>query len=344
MKSIHDHMQFRGMETPNERKGLRVVVRWRYNTRFPNGKHLRNPGKNHRLMSAIIARLSLRSCMFFLFTACGLLVANRTVHANLRPWNDGVTSRDGWHNDGESGSRDFSTDGLREFAQNHLEIGLRTSHFRLRTRKKHEYDGDGRFIGGFMGSINRLSEQQDYKPLPFVRIHINDTFGIQLGYTRFDVKTSTYWSGHSDGTFKLRGPTLKLYASHSLSSGLEPYIGAGVARLNASFRHDELWHNGFSPNNPEAYEAWVEAGRPEWPNGGYRRTISPKDTTAWIVSGGSRYPIHENWNLDLGLRYMRAEIDTDFYLSWYETRRQDQGRYTFPMDNWSLLFSVSYDF
>lgn len=286
---------------------------------------------------------TLRRCLTAVFTSYALFFAYREVQANLRPWNDGITYRDGWERDGEARAAN-PAGGLRDFLENHVEMGLRVTHFRLRTREKHEYDDDGRFTGGFMGSINRLSERQDYRPLPVLRIRINDTLGMQLGYTRFDVKTSTYWSGHSDGTFRLRGPTLKLFARHVLPSGLEPYAAAGIARLNASFRHDELWHHGFSPNDPSTYEAWVDAGRPAWPNGGYRRTISPKDTTAWIFSGGSRYPIADNWNLDVGLRYMVAEIDADFHLSWYETRRQDRGRYTFPMDNWSFLFSVSYDF
>lgn len=235
------------------------------------------------------------------------------------------------------------SDKLRSFIEDHVEVGLELSYFKLQTTTKREFDETGRFTGGFLGSIDKLHAKQHKRPIPFLRLHVNRFSGIQLGYTFLNAKTSTYY-GHSDGTFRLRGLTMEMFARHRFESGFAPYVAVGLAHLNAKFDHSELWHNGFSPNNPQPYRHWVSAGRPQWPNNGYQRTIALSDTMAWTLSGGCAYYLYPNWVANVGIRYMATDVDANYYLSWYGGSRRDQGTYKFPLDNLAFQLSVSYDF
>ncbi len=240
--------------------------------------------------------------------------------------------------------RRLSTDGFTNFLEHHIEVGFQISGFRLKEPKRREFNVDGQFTGGFLGSIDRLNEQQRLVPTPFLRLKFHEYGGIHVGYTAVRARTTTYWDGHSDGTFDLGGPTFELFVRYKLPNDFAPYAAIGIALLSANFKHDELWHNGFSPANPQAYRDWVGAGRPAWPNGGYKRTIRVGNTTAWMLSGGCAYYLTEHWVVDLGIQYTAAEVEANYYLSWYDTIRRDQGDFTIPMDNWSLLLRMGYDF
>lgn len=230
------------------------------------------------------------------------------------------------------------------FAQQHLEIGVGITYTRLRETTRREFDEEGVFTGGFLGSIDKLHVEQENMLTPIIRLKWNEYFGLQIGYTSFAARTTTFWDGHTDGNFKLSGPTFEVYARARPMSGFAPYASVGVAVLNGNFQHDELWHNGFSPRNPEAYRGWVNAGRPAWPNGGYRRNIDLSNTTALLISGGCVYHISENWMIDLSVQYMSVDVDADFYLSWYDSNRRDQGSYTIPMSNVSTTLGIVYRF
>lgn len=229
------------------------------------------------------------------------------------------------------------------FARNHLEAGVQVSYFSLYEPTRRRFDGSGRFTGGFLGSIDKLSERQSFTPLPFVRIKLNDRAGLNVSYTTLEARTSTYY-GHSDGSIKLRGIAFEAYYRHRLPSGLIPYVALGIAPFRANFNHNELWHNGFSPASPEAYDAWVADGRPAWPNGGYQRTISLGDPIAWTAAAGCAYAINPQWMLHLGWRHMDVDVDADFYLSWYGGNRRDQGSYTFPLSHGSFQLGAAYTF
>ncbi len=229
-------------------------------------------------------------------------------------------------------------------AENRLEIGVRASYFHLLEKTRREYDDQGRFTGGFLGSIDTLSEKQDPRPMPFARVLFNDWSGMQIGYASLGAKTSTFWDGHSDGTIELRGPAFELFARARLAHGFSPYAFFGIAPLRANFKHDDLWHNGFSPGNREAYDAWVAAGKPKWPNGGYRRTIALKDTIGWTLAAGCAYALPRRWSAQLDYRYMAADVKANYSLSWHGRNRQNRGNYTFPMSHHGVSLGVGYAF
>jgi opacity protein-like surface antigen len=232
---------------------------------------------------------------------------------------------------------------IRDFTRERVEVGMRSAYVQLYEPRRRDYDRQGEFTGGFLGSIDKLSEKQNLMPTPFVRVTFNDAVGLQIGYASLAAKTATYY-GHSDGTIELDGPTFELYCRYRMPSGLIPYGAFGLAPLRANFKHDGLWHHGFSPGDPEAYDNWVADGKPAWPNGGYRRTIKLSNATAWMLSAGCAYALNENWSVDVGLRHMAVDVDANYYLSRYGENRQDRGSYTFPMSNGSLLMSMAYDF
>jgi hypothetical protein len=230
------------------------------------------------------------------------------------------------------------------FLSERIELGLGLTYTQLRQTTRRDYNEAGEFTGGFLGSIDRLHVEQSCVLAPLLRVKWNEHVGIQIGYTAFGAKTATFWDGHSDGSFRLSGPTFELYARSKSASDFSPYAAVGVAVLSAGFRHDELWHNGFSPRNPQAYRDWVAEGRPTWPNNGYRRTIVAEDAVAVLLSGGCMYRMTDKWLIDFSARYMKVDIDANYYLSSYGSITQDRGVYSIPMSNVSLTLSLVYDF
>jgi opacity protein-like surface antigen len=250
----------------------------------------------------------------------------------------GVTAR------AQTGRFENALDDFLEFVSGRLELGVGVNHVRLRETTRREFNNEGVFTGGFLGSIDQLHVQQRGILAPIVRLKFNENFGFQLGYRSYGARTTTFWNGHSDGSFQVNGPTLELFAKTKPIAGFSPYGAVGIAVLNGNFNHDELWHNGFSPLNPDAYRGWVNAGRPAWPNGGYRRTIDVDNTTALLLTGGCMYHINDQWKIDLSVQYMKADVDANYYLSWYGENRRDQGDFTIPMSNLNATLAVVYRF
>jgi len=235
-------------------------------------------------------------------------------------------------------AQDQFGDRLYEIIQGHLAVGFRITHFELEDYESGRYNPDGSLIEGtgYLGSIVELDAKQNYLPLPYIQWFFNEYVAIELGYDRLKVRTERYTDGGSDGSFELDGPSIQLLAFWANETVFTPFIGIGVIFYNANFEHDGLWHNGFGGSNAHIdYANWKASGSPEWPNGGYQRTIDPENTTAYFVSFGTSYHVTENIIIDLFIRYMQAEVDARFYLSRYGEIFQDAGTTTFPLDNWS---------
>jgi hypothetical protein len=227
----------------------------------------------------------------------------------------------------------------------YFEGGFRITHFELTEDSRHTYRDDGVFKEGFLGSIDRLEENQNYFPSPYARLRLHEFFFAELGWERFGATTRTYWDNHSDGDIKAKGPSFQLLAFMPTSMNSTPYLGMGFALLNASFSNDGVWHYGFNSANDHLYDDWVEAGRDPWVNGGYRRNIEVDNTTAFLLSLGCSSELREHLHADLLVRKMWANLNAKYYLSWYGTdRRDDRGSYDFPLDSLSIQLGIRYTF
>ncbi len=231
-----------------------------------------------------------------------------------------------------------------QFLADKLEIGLRFTYFSLVDDEKNNYDKNGNFVDGFLGSINKLDAEQTFMPYPFLRYYPIPYVGIELGYDKMRAKTKKYYDDDddSDGSIDMKGPSIALLGRYPNETTLTPYGGVGVVFYNCDFEYDGYWHHGF--RNSADYNAWRAQGSPEWPNNGYERNIKLSDTTAWYITGGASWEIVEHIALDFQLRYMWADVDAHYYLSFYGNKFDDRGNFNFPMENWAGQLSVKYSF
>jgi len=202
------------------------------------------------------------------------------------------------------------------YLADHLEVGVRVSHFTLDEDKKQEFDENGEFTGGFLGSIDRLEEEQDYVPTLYVRYNFTEYVGVEVGWDKFEVKTGTYFNT-TDGNFIYSGLNLLLRGRYPNETILTPY-----ASLGWSFLSGEVDYN------------------PEWHQNG-RRNLYPDDTTAFSFGAGCEVEIASNWSLDLALRYIKADFDVEYKLAAEPTSR---GSFNFPLDNTTVQAGISYCF
>ena len=83
-------------------------------------------------------------------------------------------------------------DQVNDVLANHVEVGLRMTRFTLSKDSQGGYDANGEYQNGFLGSINHLEADQDYTPLPFLRVKFNSYIGAELGYERLRAITRKY--------------------------------------------------------------------------------------------------------------------------------------------------------
>jgi opacity protein-like surface antigen len=240
----------------------------------------------------------------------------------------------------------YDSDWCNQFLANRLEVGLRWTYFSLTDPKKDS---------GFLGSIDELEEDQVSNPYPYLRYYFTKYLGLEVGYdqlraiTRKNTTPPTDFpdykkSKDSDGTLNLEGPVLELLARYPNNSRFTPYAGVGVIFYSAEFEMESWWHNGFDSYYDPSLQEWIDAGKPEWPNGGYRRTISLSDTTAYLVSGGCAVKIWQQIEIDAEVRYTQADADAHYALSYYGNVVDDRGTSNFPLDNTAWQVSLKYVF
>ena len=229
----------------------------------------------------------------------------------------------------------------------HVEIGLRMSHFALLDNTEKHFNDDGEFTEGYLGSISELDTEQNYFPTIYANVTIADWFALQLAYERFEVGTVTYWDGHKDGTFKFKGPSLTAQLRYANETPFTPYAGVGLAMLNADFDMVAWWHNGFGGDDPEgAYDNWVQSGAPQWPNGGYRRNLIVTEDTMFkpILQGGCYWSITDRISLDLDMRYISLDSELHYTLSNHGNVFSDRGVSDFPMSAWVVDLGILFSF
>jgi TolB-like protein/outer membrane protein W len=227
-----------------------------------------------------------------------------------------------------------------QLIREHVSLGARVSNFSMIDDSELHFDDSGKFTEGYLGSIAYLDPSQNYVPTIYANITITDWFALQLAWERFEIETSTYWDGHSDGTFDMNGPSLTAQLRYANHTKFTPYLGAGIVMLNVDFNMEGWWYNGFSGETGEeaqqAYDNWIASGAPAWPNGGYQRKLVVEDDIAFkpVFQGGCLWDITDHFALDLDLRYISLDTSLNYTLSRYGNVFSDRGESDFPMSAW----------
>ena len=224
-----------------------------------------------------------------------------------------------------------------------VQAGFRISYFQLLDNTRRKMAPDGTFAGGFLGSIDRLEEDQSLWPMPVLGLYPLPWLGLELSWDVMEVRALTYFDDHSDGKFNLSGPSLLLVARWPEAGLFAPYAGLGFIFFSADFDMSDPWHHGFKSD--EAYKEWRAAGSPPWPNQGYQRNIECDDSAvAVLLQAGCQLRCHRHVVVDVGLRYAWLDLDAHYWLSFYGEKFEDYGTFSFPLSFWSGYVGVSYLF
>jgi hypothetical protein len=214
------------------------------------------------------------------------------------------------------------------FVVDHVELGLRSSYFRLTEPTRRIYDQNGTFIGGFTEgiSIDELQERQSLWPIPYLHINLDRYFGAEFGWEHFRARTSTYgvppWESHTDGDLVAGGPLFGLRGCYANRTRFAPFVMAGCALLKTDFEEDEWWYAGGL------------------------HSIDVKNTVGVVVAGGCAARLIQNLWVELAVRRMWADIEAHYYISMSRDgrNRTNETDWTFPFGNWSGQLGLKYDF
>lgn len=212
---------------------------------------------------------------------------------------------------------------VHEFLKRRVEIGLRIQYFELLKESKRSFNDDGSFNAGFVRgtSVDHLDAEQNYTPIPFLRVILLDYVSASLTYEMARARALTYYQpgtgydGHTDGTLQLSGPAFYLELRYPNDTGIIPYAQLGWIWYSADFENDQ---------------AWSEGGKRKW---------RASDTTGARFTLGVQWDITQNWGLE-GF-YGRTDVDVDAAYYFYERLRASG---IFPMSHDSLGLALKYRF
>jgi len=242
----------------------------------------------------------------------------------------------------------------------HVNLGARTAYLFLDDdiRTPQDTNRDGEITANevlavsYMGSINQLEVDQWIIPSRlYAQIEFSRYCGLELGWEDYEVRTSTYWDGHSDGAFSLAGPLLGIYAKYANRTRFSPYVQAGVVWFGVNFSPDLRWTVMM---DEETFQNWLAAGAPETWFDGVRQHLDTGDAIGTLLMAGCEVYLTESFSLEV---FVRA-IDVDVYGHWYNTRlffedgnpagerrlSQENGTYRFPMSTTAFGLGIQYSF
>ncbi len=200
--------------------------------------------------------------------------------------------------------------------QDRFSVGVRYTYFDFTGGTERMFAQSGEFIGGFTEgiSIDRLDEIQNSSPTLYGRCRVFKYVAIEVGQEKLRGDARTYY-GHSDGELDVDGLSLQILGTLPNRTPFEPYVGAGVAFLDAEFDHAP-WGQGV-------------------------HIIDTEDGTRGLVaSAGCGIRLWKGLSIDIIVRYMQADIDAHFH--WVPDDRHYY--WTFPIDNWAGQAGVKWTF
>jgi hypothetical protein len=224
------------------------------------------------------------------------------------------------------------------FIHDHLEIGARMTSLSLDTTS-----------GTFIGTINRLEEDDGYAPMAFLTVLVVPYVGIDLTWDEVEAVTRAYsHPTDSDGTVVMDGPILSALVRYPFDVELRgrkrtiaPYAGFGLAFLSTDFEAAPWWHYGSSSS--EEYDRWVASGSPQSEGDQYTRTITVTDDRGRVFSLGCSIQIWDGLSVDLHYRTVDASTDAVFVRA-YSNGNSETVYGHFPLSHTSYGLGIKYSF
>ncbi|MEI6807874.1 MAG: hypothetical protein WCN95_04065 [bacterium] len=268
-------------------------------------------------------------CMMLVSIVCHAAPENRDIdNAFVAPWELTL---------------DDMNENVFELVHNRLELGIRISYVSLEASTRREYDSNGKFTRGFLGSIDRLEPEPGLTIAPFANVMFSDYIGMELTWQSLSVATYTVFDNHTDGLFSLSGPSCQIFFRLLNETAFTPRIGIGAVIFNTDFNEDTAWRLGFGT---KAYQEWLDAGKPGglWPNNGFVQVIDTSNTIGFMVTTGCQILLWDSVCADIDIRYIKTDVDGHYYMSQYGSVVDDRGITTFPMTALYVSCGIRYDF
>jgi opacity protein-like surface antigen len=135
--------------------------------------------------------------------------------------------------------------------RNRFEIGTRITSFELTDAKR---PMDNRFLG----SINRLKEDENYAPTKvYANAWLLQWLGVGLSYESIGAETWTEKPDvqpYTDGTFNVGGPILSAFAAWPNSTRFTPFAEVGQWFMSGSVDADPAWANAHGIEGYQDFE------------------------------------------------------------------------------------------
>lgn len=201
-----------------------------------------------------------------------------------------------------------------EWWRNRVEIGTRITTYTLTDKSRPDNNH-------YLGSINRLKEDQDYTPTKvFANVWPLKWVGAGISYEKISAVTWTEEPGetsYSDGTFVAKGPILSLLAAYPNGTRFTPFAEAGMMLISGSFD-----------------------ANPAWSQGDYQdmKVTGTKDGT--VLGLGCAIQLGKRVEMDLIYRQIKAALVVDHVLNG-SVRASDR---EFPLDSTWMGAGIKYRF
>jgi opacity protein-like surface antigen len=191
--------------------------------------------------------------------------------------------------------------------ENRLEVGTRITLYTLTDTERH---GDE----SFLGSINRLKEDDDYLPVKlYANFWLREWAGVGLSYEKISAVTWTAKEGvdgYSDGTFSVHGPILSALLAWPNQTRFTPFAELGQMLMFSSVKTDPEWANAHGIPNYQDFVITDEKG-------------------GFLWGVGCAFQLNRELELDAIFRQINASVIVDHTLGGH-VRHGDK---EFPLDS-----------
>lgn len=175
-------------------------------------------------------------------------------------------------------------------------------------------------------SINYLNAVQQYLPVKiYAQWSLMENFGIEATWDKIEAEARTHGDGenYSDGNMLLSGPMISFFREFPVETKnwlSKVSLGIGFAYLFGDFEEAYWWK----------YRV------------GAIQTMEIDDEFAFLATAGWTWNLKGRWDIDIYLRYLRANAVDTFTIRYEDPDKNTQVRIgTFPLDNVAFGIGIS---
>ena len=177
----------------------------------------------------------------------------------------------------------------KEVLVNKVQVGTRVTMFELKDKERP-------LNNRYLGSINKLDEDQDYAPIKaFLKYWPVDWAAVGVSYDKIRAETLTDEPGkpsYTDGTLQLDGPIYSLTFALPNKTPVTPYVELGWMDVSGSFDGNSSWSNAHGID-------------------GYQTLVIRKSDGGATWGVGCDIQIKGGWACNLLYREIDAEMTVD---------------------------------